>query len=161
MEDNDLDAKLIEVAKKLVEYLYLVKKMDKQAALQYVEHLFEIRDSFNAHEALQANATRSDNKDEQDEGIETDFNNQIQRINKRQLDKPKNHADLLVMEQRMRQYFDGKILRLFHNMFMAQSVLDVNIQLSMLQSCIEKQEQAFTAIKNVKQAGLWPQLSHV
>ena len=156
--DDGLDAKLIEVAKKLVEYLYLVKKMEKQAALQYVEHLFEVRDSCIAHDSLQAG---SDEIVEQDESIEEEFYNEIQRRNNRQHAPPKTNADLLVLEQKLRKYFDGKILRLFHNMFMAESVMDVNIQLSMLESYNAKQQQVFTAINNAVQAGLWPRLSHV
>lgn len=159
--DDGLDAKLIEVAKKLVEYLYLVKRMEKQAALQYVEHLFEVRDSCIAHESLQAGSVSSDEMVEQDASIEEEFYNQIQSRSNRQHAPPKTNADLLVLEQKLRKYFDGKILRLFHNMFMAESVMDVNIQLSMLDSCNAKQQQVFTAINNAVQAGLWPRLSHV
>ena len=160
-KEDDLDAKLIEVAKQLAEYLYLVKKMEKQAALQYVEHMFEVRDSCIAHDSLQSGTARPDQVTEPDNSIEEAVYNEIRRRNKPQLGTPKTNADLLVLEQRLRKYFDGKILRLFHNMFMAESVMDVNIQLSMLESYNAKQQQVFTAINNAVQAGLWPRLSHV
>lgn len=142
---DEIEDKLIEVAKRLSEFLHLYKKMDKESTLAYIQHQFDIRDSFMAHEAAQSpldsiQVTSKSTHSTDVSNVETDDGDDDE-----DWDMPyETEAEIKTWEeyqsyiQKQTNRFENKVLQLFSSMFMANTVEEIDIMLSVLDSICEK-----------------------
>ncbi|MDY6918616.1 MAG: hypothetical protein SV765_00210 [Pseudomonadota bacterium] len=156
---DEIEGKLIEVAKRLSEFLHLYKKMNKESTLAYIQHQFDIRDSFMAHEATQSpldsiqvlpksshsadvsNVETDDGDDDEDWDISSETEAEIKTWEEYQ-----SHMRKQV------DRFENKVLQLFSSMFMANTVEEIDIMLSVLGSICEKWEQTIKFMETVNLA---------
>ena len=162
---DEIEDKLIEVAKRLSEFLHPYKKMDKESTLAYIQHQFDIRDSFMAHEAAQSPSeskqvtsksshradvsnVETDETDDSDDDEDWDMS----YVTEAEIKTWEEYQSYI---QKQTNRFESKVLQLFSSMFMANTVEEIDIMLSVLDSICEKWEQTinFSETASLAQEG--------